>query len=626
MVHGDAVVGSGLAAAAAAGGAARKVQAAFSAYLTARQAFANSVLDLAAHDDASHVTLEALVQGDVAAALCCPLIQDPSPGVRTASLRALAKLSAAAPPLAEAFLLSGVVDAVARGLAPEVGAGVQAAANAAVQALAQSGVPGAARAIIEAGAGSHLRRQIQRGASPGAREAAVRSVEALIVADASLVPRLVGGDALAHFVELLWITGGGGIGGGGVGSGSASHGGGAPGSVCSGGSSGSQGGAVGRLRRALLSCLTNLCSLSPAAAEDAERAGALRAAAAAAAQPGAPPAVRGQALLLLAHAARHSPGLARAAAAAGGAAPAVAALAECGAAPLRTAGAAMLLEVCQRGGEELVASIFGAPGAAAALAQHLRVEREGRERSGEEGAAAGVLLAGAAAGASEALARALLAARVPHELLPLLDAPRGGPAAHGGAAAWALQQFAERGGGDVATALADAGALRRLLAAYGRLAPAGRGRPKRGGAAGDDACKVKAAAKALIRGCGAAEPLAALVGGDAATAPPALLRHVLERLDALLRPPAEGPQPAAAARGGGGAAAVRKAFVASGALAELHGVAAAAGRLAGGDAKLERRLAGSCAAISELFPPEVVEYYSEAAAAVAAPRGEVVAA
>jgi hypothetical protein len=68
-----------LAAAAASGGAARRVAAAFSAYLAARQAFADAALDLLGRDD-GRATLEAMLQRDAAALLCCPLIQDASPG------------------------------------------------------------------------------------------------------------------------------------------------------------------------------------------------------------------------------------------------------------------------------------------------------------------------------------------------------------------------------------------------------------------------------------------------------------------------------------------------------------------------------------------------------------------
>lgn len=56
-----------------------QVQAAFTAYLSARQAFVNELLLGISHDDGC-IMLEAFVRRDVAPVLCCPLIQDASPG------------------------------------------------------------------------------------------------------------------------------------------------------------------------------------------------------------------------------------------------------------------------------------------------------------------------------------------------------------------------------------------------------------------------------------------------------------------------------------------------------------------------------------------------------------------
>jgi len=144
---------SGLAAAAAVGGVARKVQAAVATYLSARQAFVNEIDLLLQRDDPGRVIAEALLQRDVAPLLCCPLVSDASPGVRATALHALAKLSAAAPAVAEALLGSGVVDAVVAGLGA-AGAGtaaVQVAANAALRALAGAGGSAGARIIMAAG-------------------------------------------------------------------------------------------------------------------------------------------------------------------------------------------------------------------------------------------------------------------------------------------------------------------------------------------------------------------------------------------------------------------------------------------------------------------------------------------
>lgn len=247
----------------------------------------------------------------------------------------------------------------------------------------------------------------------------------------------------------------------------------------------------------------------------------------------------------------------------------------------------------------------------------------------------GALLAGTLAGASPAAAAALAAAGVPGLLVGKLKVAEPGVA---GAAAWALERMCWREQG-LPEALVAAGALPALIAAYGRLArcantSGGSDRssssssasptPAAAGAA-DAAAAAKAAAKALIRCCGDAAALEALVQ---LPTPPVLMRHVVERLSSLLQlgprhpPCAAGWPPEGGAAGSDVTGAARRAFVAAGGLARLQEVAAAidTGRLALGvggarGTKLAARLRTACGAINALFPAEVVAYYAAAASA-----------
>jgi len=105
---------------------------------------------LQAPDD-QKVTLEALVGEDVLAVLCCPLIQDASPGVQCSSLKSLASLCASEPVLAGAVLDSGALESLVISLQHD-NAPVQAAADAVLQALARAG-PGCAARIVGSGEG-----------------------------------------------------------------------------------------------------------------------------------------------------------------------------------------------------------------------------------------------------------------------------------------------------------------------------------------------------------------------------------------------------------------------------------------------------------------------------------------
>jgi len=500
---------------------------------------------------------------------------------------------------------------------------------------------------------------------PETREAAVRSIEALIVSDAALVPDLVGGDSLKSLVALLDSS---------IAHGSCRR------PVLSDGTATAAEASV-RLQRALLSCLANLCAIGEAEAQAVEQAGGLQAAVLAAACPDAPPAVKAQALVLLAHAARHSPSLARAAAAAGAVRPALDAMIEPCSPKLQAAGATLLLEVARQRCDELAAEAVCTQGAAVAIAQYLQLEANegsstdavgtppaaaplvqydsadvlpsgiqfsassggsptGLARSAPPGKASthaingttnpasslGLLLAGTIAGSSAEQAQTLLAARVPQQLVVLLQ-QQNISASAAGTAAWALHQFAQHGVPFVA-ALVAMGVLQPLVTAYCKLvSPPGSSsrnlKTKQQHLLSEEeqtaAARIKATIKLIVRGCSSAAALEPLVSVDV---PPVLLRHVLERLAVLLQPAAAGA--AVEVRDGtgssnssmtSGGAAERRAFVSAGGLARLQTVVAAAEELAGGDSKLQQRLHAAAAAINALFPAEIVAYYAAAAEA-----------
>jgi hypothetical protein len=99
--------------------------------------------------DPGNVTLEALMKNDVMAVICCPLAQDPVPGVQSMALSCLAKLSAADPLLSQVVVSCGVLDSVVLSVSHE-SPPVQAAADAVLSAVARS-TNGFAHRVMTAG-------------------------------------------------------------------------------------------------------------------------------------------------------------------------------------------------------------------------------------------------------------------------------------------------------------------------------------------------------------------------------------------------------------------------------------------------------------------------------------------
>lgn len=135
------------------------------------------------------MTLEALMKNDVMAVLCCPLAQDPVPGmctggsegmqgragarvrvrppsppltlpraatgIQSLSLQCLAKLSAADPMLSQVVVSCGILDSVLASMGHD-NAPVQASASDVLAAVSGSGVD-FARRVLKAGAGLRTR-------------------------------------------------------------------------------------------------------------------------------------------------------------------------------------------------------------------------------------------------------------------------------------------------------------------------------------------------------------------------------------------------------------------------------------------------------------------------------------
>lgn len=62
------------------------------------------------------MTFQALIQKDVLAVLCCPLVQDPTGGIQCTALNSLAKLVDTDPLVGETVMGSGVLGAIVLGL------------------------------------------------------------------------------------------------------------------------------------------------------------------------------------------------------------------------------------------------------------------------------------------------------------------------------------------------------------------------------------------------------------------------------------------------------------------------------------------------------------------------------
>ncbi|KAG2439241.1 hypothetical protein HXX76_004602 [Chlamydomonas incerta] len=515
--------------------------------------------------------LEALMKKDVLATLCCPLAQDPVPGIQASALQSLSKLAGCDPLLSQAVVSCGVLDSVVLSMSHE-SSPVQAGANMVLAAVAGSSVD-FARRVLEAGAMPGILTQLRVG-TPAVKEAAVKNLNSLIGSHGDHA-RLIADEALLNTLVAML---------------SAAD---SPHSLC----------------KAVVHTLATTARYSSEMAAAVIKANALPPVSLLVRGGSTPPDLRAAALNCLAHIASHNEELASQVSSTGLVGPTVGHLADRMVPKVRRAAAALLLQLGRKT-PPLAAEVCSG-GCPAALAKYLAMEKDGGE-----GCSTGVTLGGTLASYSPVTAKAVVDAGVGTEVVAALrrggaggaegalgatgksgggtkllsmksTAGRSGGGAGAGvsnmpvaaAAAWALEQMSQHGDETTMPLIAQ-GALTAVLDGYVASVDGGAGAPDSPDGAIFGRCK--AALKSLIRNCATTAPLEPLVMDST---PTAILKHVLRRCEPLL---AKDPK-------------ARQQFVTSGGLMRLQELE---GRLCvKGRAYLE--------AINKLFPADVVNYYRQ---------------
>ncbi|KAG2453568.1 hypothetical protein HYH02_001787 [Chlamydomonas schloesseri] len=555
----------------------KQVDQAFTAFQVARNTFVNVLAGFLERLDDKNVMLEALMKKDVLATLCCPLAQDPVPGIQASALQSLSKLAGCDPLLSQAVVSCGVLDSVVLSMSHE-SSPVQAGANMVLAAVAGSSVD-FARRVLEAGAMPGILTQLRVG-TPAVKEAAVKNLNSLIGSHADHA-RLIADEALLNtLVAMLSAPD-------------------SPHSLC----------------KAVVHTLATTARYCSEMAAAVIKANALPPVSLLVRGGSTPPDLRAAALNCLAHIASHNEELAAQVSATGLVGPTVGHLADKMVPKVRRAAAALLLQLGRKT-PPLAAEVCSG-GCPAALAKYLAMEKDGGE-----GCSTGVTLGGTLASYSPVTAKAVVDAGVGAEVVAALrrggaggpDGPAGGTlgaaskSAAGGiklltmkstagrsgggsasagvtnvpvpaAAAWALEQMSQHGDETTMPLIAQ-GALTAVLDGYAASVGGAAGSPDSPDAAIFGRCK--AALKSLIRNCATTAPLEPLVMDST---PPAILKHVLRRCEPLL---AKDPK-------------ARQQFVTSGGLMrlqELEGRLCVKGRI---------YLEG----INKLFPADVVNYYRQ---------------
>lgn len=536
-------------------GTLKQVDQAFTAFQVARNTFANTLQGFLDRLDPQNIMLEALIKRDAMAVLCCPLAQDPVPGIQASALQSLAKLAGCDPLLSQAVVSCGILDSVVISMSHD-SAPVQAGANMVMASVAGSTVD-FARRVLEAGAMPGILRQLQTGTAP-VKESAVRNLNSLIGSHADHAALIADDSVLSILVALLNAQD-------------------SPHSLC----------------KAVVHTLATSAAYGADLAAAVIAAGALPPIALLVRGGSTPPDLRAAALNCLAHVASHSEALAAEVAATGLVGPTVAHMADKMVPQVRRAAAALLLQLARKT-PALGVQVCGG-GCPAALAKFLQLEKEG------DGCATGLALAGALASYSPTTAKSVVDAGVGVEVVAALKRAESGAAAGtsgttaaGGAygrssgmtaraaeglstgmgtrpgAAWAMEQIAQHGE-EATMPLVAGGGLMAAVEAY-------MGSPE----GSDLHLTAKAAVKAMVRSCATTGPLEPLI---ASSSPPPVLKHVLRRLEPLLGKDAKS----------------RQAFVTSGALMRLQGL----------EGMLCHKGLRHTAAINALFPADVVVYYRQ---------------
>ncbi|GLC43091.1 hypothetical protein PLESTB_000864100 [Pleodorina starrii] len=559
----------------------KQVDQAFTAYHVARNTFVTTLQGFLDRLDSQNVMLEALMKNDVLAVLCCPLAQDPVPGIQALALQNVSKLAACDPLLSQAVVSCGVLDSVVLSMSHE-NAPVQSGANMVLASVAGSSVD-FARRVLEAGAMPGILTQLRTGTA-AVKESAVRNLNSLIGSHRDHAGLIADEALLSLLVALLLAQ-------------DSPH----------------------SLSKAVVHTLATTAHYGPDMAAAVIKADALPPVSMLVRAAGTPPDLRAAAINCLAHIAAHNEDLAAQVAGPGLVESVVAHLADKMVPPVRRAASALLLQLARK--TPALAARVVAGGCPTALTKFLQMEKEG------EGCSTGVMLGGTLASYSPTTAKAVVDAAVGAEVVQALrrgDAGGGGgsssagsPASSGkaagatlkgpgatlrgtatkppglavgstapgapisipAAAAWALEQMSQHGEETTMPLIAQ-GALSAVLDGYKATAGAASAGPD--SPDGAVFLRCKAALKSLIRHCNSTAPLEPQVADGT---PPAVLKHVLRRAQPLLARDAKS----------------RQQFVTSGGLMrlqELEGQLCAKGR-----AHLHE--------INSLFPADVVTYYRQ---------------
>lgn len=416
------------------------------------------------------VFLEALLKQDALAVLCCPLAQDPQPGVQAASLECLAKLAASDKLLSEAVVSCGILDSILISLSHEAPV-VKAAANSVLTSVARAS-PDFAGRLLSANVVSSLTQQLQ-GSNDAVREAAVKTISALVQSSEEHANAVFGHGVADLLVTLL---------------------------------------AAQDTTPGLVKAITQ--TFAGAAAANSNLAqlivthGALKPLTQLLAAPFAGPDVKAAAHTCLSHVAKHGSELANQVASTGAVAHAVRSLTEKGAPALRRSAASLLFELASKDAD--LADEVVAAGVPNCLPIFLKLD------PGGEGSLLAASLLGQMGSYRSRAAKAVVDAGACQVAIDCLS--HGDPGVSG-TGAWAVEQLANHGP-DTAMPLIERHALQQAMTAFSRA-----------DADSELRVKLKAAIKALLHSCTSSAPLEPLV--DSAI-DPEILKPVLVALQPLL--------------------------------------------------------------------------------------------
>mmetsp|Transcript_12311 Transcript_12311/g.26576 ORF Transcript_12311/g.26576 Transcript_12311/m.26576 type:complete len:521 (-) Transcript_12311:277-1839(-) len=457
------------------GGSLKQVQQAFQAFQVARTQFIHALGGFLDKKDPTKVTLEALMKNDVMAVLCCPLAQDPVPGIQASALSCLGKLANADPLLSQVVVSCGVLDSIVTSMSHE-SAPVQAAADNVLSSVARSSTD-FARGVMTAGALPPLMTQLQ-SAPHTVKEEAVRTLNALIQSSEEHALLICNDQLLSTLVALMLDQ-------------ASPH----------------------SLVKTVVQALGNIAARSVQLAEALVKHNALQPVCTLARGGNTPPDLKAAAFHCLSHVCRHHEELANQVANTGVVQAAVQCLTDKMTPSIRRNAAALLLQMVQKTPD--LAQVVSASSAPACLKQYMQLEKDATE-----GKMVGCMIAGCMSSYKPSIAKAVVDAGAGAEVvlcIPVKDDELSGTAA------WAVEQMAAHG--DESTMpLVSKGALLQLLDVY----------PSTPEEKTELRAKLKSAIKAVLYNVNSSEPLHPYINLDT---PPDIYKHLLRKLKPLLASP-----------------------------------------------------------------------------------------